>query len=69
MQVVYVDEGTLLFSNLEELVLTGNLITLLSTAHLPAEIKVIAVTVFVCLFVCLFFESRVCSYCTVLTVL
>ena len=51
VQVVYVDEGTLLFSNLEELVLTGNLITLLSTAYLPAEIKVIAVTVFVCLFV------------------
>ena len=48
------DEGTLLLSNLEELVLTGNFITLLSTACLPAKIKVIAIsTVFIV-------ESRVC---------
>ncbi|XP_064392293.1 uncharacterized protein LOC135339962 isoform X2 [Halichondria panicea] len=39
--VTHIDKGVRRFANLEELILTGNLITQVSTAQLPPEIKVL----------------------------
>ncbi len=38
--MTHIDKGGRRFANLEELILTGNLITQVSTAQLPPEIKV-----------------------------
>ena len=39
-QVTDVDKDVLLFVNLEELTLTGNLLSHISPSHLPAKLKV-----------------------------